>query len=306
MVVALDAYKESALRVCPDGVSSEHWEETLRQWSYPDPLKAREWYDDVAAPSQYAAGIEFRTTYKGATGCILAVSTVESMTVYEENVGHNAAGIVIHWPAWLYYDFYWFESKVPMNMYGCHRPMHALGPTEGRQRMKFGKLLEATCQQLGMHDWRHTYCRITDGDVRMGLRRLLRACGIGIVYEYTACFSYHEYRCLDLYVNVTTAVDGMVPPAEEAWFILGMDKGVDERDIPSAVHWWWYDQWKSNGQRPIVSLNARINMRKLMQYARTPSGMHRLITSGMILSLVHDPFYHVDMYGNLMWELDDV
>ena len=96
------------------------------------------------------------------------------------------------------------------------------------------------CKRLDRYEGNH-----------LALRQLLGDLGIPTIFEYTSGLSFRQYRCLDLYVTVTTA--GMQSPPYAAWFILGMDKIPDDRRFPRADHWMKYRYWMHNGSRLAVS-----------------------------------------------------
>ena len=110
--------------------------------------------------------------------------------------------------------------------------------------------MDQQCQAFGIADWRDRFCRIHSGYFKQSLRNLLAALGIQNWCEITSGFSWREYAALDAYVRIFSG--GMLPPEEEAWYLLNVDVPSRDRIHPVPEDWWRYTSWLSIGQRACI------------------------------------------------------
>ena len=112
-----------------------------------------------------------------------------------------------------------------------------------------------------MSGWKQEYCCISQGFFMESLRRLFGALGISNWFEITSGFSWRQYRALDLYVRVFSA--GLLPPEEEAWYLLNLDSNVQYRHKLLPEDCYKYIVWTSWGQRPCMTEWELINVTSL-------------------------------------------
>ena len=57
------------------------------------------------------------------------------------------------------------------------------------------------------------------------------------------------YIYVYVYIYIRTCVAGMIPLAEQAWYLLSSAEDPLARRMPSAAEWWEMSIMKGNGQR---------------------------------------------------------
>ena len=65
--------------------------------------------------------------------------------------------------------------------------------------------------------------------------------------ELTLGYSYSAFRGIDMYSCIMSA--GMLPPAEEAWYLLNTERAPMYRRQIQPEDWWQCHVLQSNGQR---------------------------------------------------------
>ena len=159
-------------------------------------------------------------------------STARAAALDEE---YAATGFVTGLPAWVYFDIWLFPHLALFNF------QIATSPGGTRLGSVYDVLNEFEARGIrALYQWEARYSfRLTQGinrnpDGMQGLRVLITQAFSPFWVEGSIGHSWREYRALDLYVRVGSAVEWRPPHA--AHYLLKQPIGVSVH--PSAATWW--------------------------------------------------------------------
>ena len=82
------------------------------------------------------------------------------------------------------------------------------------------------------------------------MREALLRLNITVWLELTCGNSWRKYRCLDMYIKLMGA--GMMPPAQEAHYLLNSEVWGIHRYAPNQDQWYLHGNWESIGQHDCI------------------------------------------------------
>ena len=129
--------------------------ECMEQWQLPHTMyaDAKGYLELLKRGSYYAKAIMLPYSWPGPeglkSGLLVAVSTAESTTVFNEQLASNRAGQSCIEPEWAKYVEYWYQDLSLFNFAGIRQERH-----QGTEIGMFSAVLDVPCPRARIENWR--------------------------------------------------------------------------------------------------------------------------------------------------------